>query len=182
MLAHRLESELKPVETRIRSLVADHLGVSAEDLEHNVSLVDDLAADSLDLVEIAFAIEGDLGIILPRHFLDEVRTCGELVDATVALAKRHWKIERADDDRPVALRARLTPGGAGRAWTVERVVLLTPYAAESLADDALRAGSGARLELSLAPRTSEGLIALVRKQFSRLGERGIEVKVRRDAA
>src|SRR5205814_1999845 len=131
MYAHRLESEAGPVEARIRALVADHLGVSAEDVEPNVSLVDELAADSLDLVEIAVAIEGDLGIVLPRHFLDEVRTCGELVNATIA----RWKADRTDDDRPVALRARLTPAGDARPWTVERVVLLTPYAAESLADD-----------------------------------------------
>ena len=178
MYAHRLAPEPGPVEARIRALVADHLGVSVEDVEPNVSLVDELAADSLDLVEIALAIEADLRIVLPRHFLDEVRTCGELVDATIA----RWKANRADDDRPVALRARLTPAGDACPWTVEWVVLLTPYAAESLADDALRAGSGARLELRVPPRTSEGVLARVRKQFSRLGERGIQVEVRRDAA
>jgi hypothetical protein len=62
------------------------------------------------------------------------------------------------------------------------VLLLTPYAAESLADDALRAGPGAHLELSLAPRTNDGTLVRVRNQFSRLGERGIEVEVRRDPA
>ena len=39
MYAHRLAPEPGPVEARIRALVADHLGVSVEDVEPNVSLV-----------------------------------------------------------------------------------------------------------------------------------------------
>jgi acyl carrier protein len=166
-------------ELRIRGLIADNLGVGTEDLARNVSLIDDLAADSLDLVEIALAIETTLGVVLPRYFLDDVRTCGELIDSTLAYVRRRRKVERRDDE-PVALRARLTPAGGERGWAVERVLLLTPYAAESLADDALRAGSGARLELSLAPRTSDRTLVRVRDQFSRLGARGIDVAVQRD--
>jgi acyl carrier protein len=167
--------------TCVRSVVADRLGLGVDDLGADVALVDDLAADSLDLVEIALAIETNLGVVLPRHFLDEVRTCGELVDATVTLARRRRRIERHAEEEPVALRARLTPAGAERPWTIERVVLLTPYAAESLADDALRAGAGARLELRLGRRASEATLHRVRRDFSRLGERGIEVRVHRDA-
>jgi acyl carrier protein len=178
MLAHRLTDDFVDVESRIRDLVADHLGVGAGDLARDVSLVEDLAADSLDLVEIALAIEANLGVVMPRHFLDEVRTCGELIDATIALARRRPTAV----PRPVALRARLTPPGLERSWAVERVLLLTPYAAESLADDALRAGPGARLELRVAPRASESVLARIRTLFSALNERGIEVEVRRDGA
>ena len=63
---------------------------------------------------------------------------------------------------------------------IERVLLLTPYAAESLAEDALRAGVGARLELRLTSRASDDAIARVRQDFSALGERGIAVDIRRD--
>jgi acyl carrier protein len=107
------------VESRIRGLVADHLGVGVEDIGRNVSLVDELAADSLDLVEIALAIEANLGVVLPQQFLDEVRTCGQLIDATVALAARR-RAERRREQAPVGLRARLTPAAAERHWTVER--------------------------------------------------------------
>jgi acyl carrier protein len=179
--AEAIANESVDLEASIRTVVADRLGLGVDDLGHEVSLVDDLAADSLDLVEIALAIEANLGVVLPRNFLDEVRTCGELVDATVTLAKRRLRTDRGDD-QPVALRARLTPGGEARPWTIERVLLLTPYAAESLAEDALRAGAGARLELRLASRTSDGAVARVRQHFSRLGERGIAVEIRRDRA
>ena len=168
------------LEARIRTVVADRLGLGIEDLGEQVSLVDDLAADSLDLVEIALAIEANLGVVLPRHFLDEVRTCGQLVDATLTLARRRHRNEHRLDE-PVALRARLTPAGATSAWTIERVLLLTPYAAESLSEDALRAGAGARLEIRLANRAGDDAVARVREHFSPLGERGITVEVRRDA-
>jgi len=181
MLAYRPSDDFVDVESSIRDLVADHLGVGAADLPRSASLTDDLAADSLDLVEIALAIETNLGVVLPRHFLDEVRTCGELIDATVALVRRRPTVILPDDERPVALRARLTPADSDHPWAVERVLLLTPYAAESLADDALRAGAGANLELRVAPRASETVISRIRALFSSLNERGIEVEVRRDA-
>src|SRR5580765_7464835 len=165
MFAHATEPTLHDELARcLHALVAEHLGVGIADLAPEVSLVDDLAADSLDLVELALAIEQNLGIVLPRRFLDEVRTCGDLVGATLALAKERRRGSHRVDE-PIALRARLTPA-----------------AAESLADDALRAGPGARLELRLGSRVSDGAVGRVREQFSRLGDRGIEVRVRRDPA
>ena len=173
-------NEHDELEARIRTVVAERLGLGVDDLRHEVSLVDDLAADSLDLVEIALAIETNLGVVLPRNFLDEVRTCGQLIEATLTLARRRHRIERRFDAEPIALRARLTPAGAASAWTIERVLLLTPYAAQSLTEDALRAGSGARLEIRLANRAADDAIARVREHFSPLGERGVAVEIRRD--
>ena len=88
------------VEACVRALLADHLGVDAEQITPEVSLVDDLAADSLDLVEIALAIEGNLGVILPHQFLDRVRTCGDLVDETLAVVRRGRPAGRPVDGRP----------------------------------------------------------------------------------
>src|SRR5262245_49358744 len=100
------------LERCIHGLVAEHLGGGIADLAPEVSLVDDLAADSLDLVELALAIEQRLGVVLPRRFLDEVRTCGDLVGATLALAQQRRRTRSLDE--PIALRARLTPSAA--AW------------------------------------------------------------------
>src|SRR6266571_4786608 len=52
------------VEACIRGLLADHLGVDIERIAPEVSLVEDLAADSLDLLEIALAIEGNLALFI----------------------------------------------------------------------------------------------------------------------
>lgn len=70
------------VEPHMRRLVADHLGVGREELVSNVSLRDDLAADSIDLVELTLAVEGHFAIIVPKFALRGVRTYGELVHAT----------------------------------------------------------------------------------------------------
>ena len=126
----RLAAAVRPeVENRIRSLLVEHLGVDAEQLAGHVSLVDDLAADSLDLVEIELAIEANLGVILPGRFLADVRTCADLVDATVALVRERRTIRGEDDEPTVPLRARITPAGPAPGWVVERVILLTPDAA-----------------------------------------------------
>ena len=69
------------VEARVRRVVADSLGVEAHDLVSSVSLADDLAADSLDLVELALDLEAELGVAIPERTLDDVRTFGDLVEA-----------------------------------------------------------------------------------------------------
>ena len=169
---------LPTIEARVFALVADLLGIDVDQLSREVSLVEDLAADSLDLAEIAVAIESALDVTLPQRFLARVRTCGELIDGAVALARtgREPDAKGAEDEVPV--RARVTPAGVPTPWTVERVLLLTPYAVETLTADALGAGVGARLELTVGAEASEETLARVRRQFSRLGERGVHLDVR----
>ena len=57
------------VEPRVRRLVADHLGVGTEELTRDVSLADELAVDSLDLVELALALETEFGISMSEATL-----------------------------------------------------------------------------------------------------------------
>jgi len=75
-------------ESRVRRLVAENLGVSVDDLTPDVSLTDDLAADSLDLAELALAFEEEFGLTVLERTIAEVRTYGELVAATVQAARR----------------------------------------------------------------------------------------------
>src|SRR5689334_4099226 len=69
------------VEPHVRRLLAEQLGVGVEELVSEVSLRDDLAADSLDLVELALALEGEFAVVVSDRILDEVRTFGDLVRA-----------------------------------------------------------------------------------------------------
>ena len=167
------------VEADVRRLVADHLGVGTEELVAEVSLRDELAADSLDLVELAMALEAEFAIVVPERTLDQVRTYGDLVQATGLLIRTRCEEEAGGAERPLRMWVRITPPAGGSAGTLERTGWLTPYTAETVAEDALRAGDGARLELTVAASTVEGL-AQVRQQFARLGKRGVQVTVRRD--
>src|SRR4029450_3095206 len=75
------------VEPRVRRLVAEHLGVTEDELSPELSLVEDLAADSLDFAELGLAVEEELDVAVPDDVLDAVRTYGDLVEAAVGLAR-----------------------------------------------------------------------------------------------
>ena len=159
------------VEPRLRYLVADCLGVGPEELRADVSLVDDLAADSLDLLEIAIAAEGDLGITIAERTLADVRTYGELVAEVSRLVP-----DGRPEEPPPAVRSRVVPA-APDGGSLERVGALTPYLAQTILEDGLRAGRGARVELSLPADTGIAGLAAVAARFAPLGARGIEVRV-----
>jgi hypothetical protein len=71
----------------------------------------------------------------------------------------------------IPLWARLvSPGGA-----LVRAELLTPYVVELLADDALRAGRDARLEIRLGPGADETDVARLRRELAVLGRHAVDV-------
>ena len=71
----------------MRRQVADRLGVAYEELTPGVSLRDDLAADSLDLVELILALEAEFASAFPATVVDQLRTFGELLLATESLIR-----------------------------------------------------------------------------------------------
>src|SRR5713101_5252264 len=74
------------LEPRVRCLVADTLGVGIDELAPDVSLTDELAADSLDLAELAARLEAELGLVVPERVVAHLRTYGDLVRAAIAAA------------------------------------------------------------------------------------------------
>ena len=165
------------VEAHVQRLVADCLGVGIEELVSEVSLRDDLAADSLDLVELAMALEAEFAIVVPERILDQVRTYGDLVQATGVLIRTRCEAEARGAELPLRIWVRITPPAGASAGALERTGWLTPYTAETVAEDALRAGNGARLEVTVAARTMARL-SRVQQQFAQLGKRGVQVTVR----
>jgi acyl carrier protein len=87
-------------ELQVRHLVADHLGVGLQDLVSGVSLRDDLAADSLDLFELAMILEGEFTIVMPERILDEVRTYSDLVHATGLLIRARCEAKASGAEPP----------------------------------------------------------------------------------
>lgn len=170
------------VALRVRRLIAEHLGVAVEDLASHVSLRDDLAADSLDLLEVSVALEDGLGISVPERLLDDVRTVGDLVEATLVLARerRRGPQTRLAIDEPVHVCAKVIPANPDVPQMLERSDWLTPYTMEAIRADALHAGRGARLEVTVDAGTTAAGVARVLEAFGSLGERGIELQVRRE--
>ncbi len=167
------------VEPRVRRVVADHLGVSPEELARDVSLTDDLAADSLDLLELALVLEGELGIAIPEATIDAVRTFGDLVGAVQTITQRRREAETREQPSPSPVWARVvSPRESG--GELQHGGWLTPYTAETIAENALRAGRGARLEVAVPSSLSDDGVAELQHEFAWLGDRGVQVSVRRD--
>ena len=167
------------VEPHVRRAAAEHLGVGFGELVSEVALRDDLAADSLDLFEMALALEGEFAIVMPERILGEVRTYSDLVRATCFLIRVRREAEARGAEPPQHIWARIVPPAGESSGTLERTGWLTPYIAETIAEDAVRAGRGARVELTITATTTEGFVR-AQRQFAGLGKRSVLVTVGRD--
>lgn len=163
------------VEPRVRVVVAEQLGVELDVLAPDVSLVEDLAADSLDLVELSLALETEFAITLGEADVEAVRSYRDVVDLVVTATRGG----REREELAAFVRSVVVSGSGERRREVRRAAWLTPYEAESIAADALGAGSGARLEVTVAQATAAEL-ARVEGCFAWLVERGVDLSVRRD--
>jgi acyl carrier protein len=67
------------LEQRISEIVMDQLGVSRDDIESESSFIDDLGADSLDIVELVMAMEEEFGVEIPEDDSEKLQTFGDVV-------------------------------------------------------------------------------------------------------
>lgn len=65
------------VEERVSQLIVDQLGVSVEEIKPEVSFLDDLGADSLDIVELVMAMEEEFDIEIPDDDAEKIQTIGD---------------------------------------------------------------------------------------------------------
>ena len=64
---------------RVKKIVVERLEVDAEKVNEKASFIDDLGADSLDLVELVMAFEGEFGIEIPDDVQEQIGTVGDAV-------------------------------------------------------------------------------------------------------
>jgi acyl carrier protein len=64
---------------RLRSIIVDQLGVDPEKVVTSASFVNDLGADSLDIVELVMAMEEEFDIEIPEEDAEKIRTVGDAV-------------------------------------------------------------------------------------------------------
>jgi acyl carrier protein len=65
------------VDQRVSQLIVDQLGVSMEEIKPEASFLDDLGADSLDIVEIVMAMEEEFDIEIPDDDAEKIQTIGD---------------------------------------------------------------------------------------------------------
>ena len=64
---------------KVKSIIAEQLGVKIEEVTDGASFVDDLGADSLDTVELVMALEEEFGIEIPDEDAEKMTNVGEAV-------------------------------------------------------------------------------------------------------
>jgi len=65
---------------RLKKIVAEQLSVDESEVTPQASFVDDLNADSLDLVELIMSLEEEFGMEIPDEDAERIRTVQEAVD------------------------------------------------------------------------------------------------------
>lgn len=63
----------------IRKLLADQLDIEEEEITMDSTLLEDLGADSIELVDLVMSIEEEYGIEVPDDATDDIRTVGDAV-------------------------------------------------------------------------------------------------------
>ena len=68
------------VEEKVKNIIVDQLGVSADEVIPSASFVDDLGADSLDLVELIMVFEEEFGQEIPDEDAETIQTVQDAVN------------------------------------------------------------------------------------------------------
>jgi len=68
------------IEAKVKSIIIEQLGISDEEVKPEASFIDDLGADSLDLVELVMALEEEFGQEIPDEDAEKIITVKDAID------------------------------------------------------------------------------------------------------
>ena len=67
-------------EARLRKIIAEQLSVNEEEVTTDASFIDDLNADSLDLVELIMSLEEEFNVKIPDEDAEKIRTVRDAME------------------------------------------------------------------------------------------------------
>lgn len=65
---------------KVKKIIVEQLGVEEDEIAMESSFIDDLGADSLDIVELIMALEEEFDIEIPDSEAEKIATVGDAVD------------------------------------------------------------------------------------------------------
>ncbi len=68
------------IESTVKSIIVDKLGVDEADVAHEASFTNDLGADSLDTVELIMEFESEFDLTIPDEEAENIATVGDAID------------------------------------------------------------------------------------------------------
>lgn len=72
---------------KVQAMLADALGVSADKITPDARIIEDLGADSLDVVELLSRLEDEYGITIPEDDVENLKTVGDIVTELEKICK-----------------------------------------------------------------------------------------------
>ncbi|MCB1197333.1 MAG: acyl carrier protein [Bdellovibrionota bacterium] len=67
------------LENKVKEIIAEQLNVEISELEASKSFLNDLGADSLDIVELVMAIEEEFEVEIPDEDAEKIQTVGDAI-------------------------------------------------------------------------------------------------------
>jgi acyl carrier protein len=74
------EIPVASVEERVIDIVCENLGVNKEQVSRSTNFIEDIGADSLDIVELVMELEEEFEITIPDEQAEKIKTVGEAID------------------------------------------------------------------------------------------------------
>jgi len=71
---------MENIESRVKKVVADKLGIEEANIKLDASFIDDLGADSLDIVELVMSLEEEFGCEIPDDEAEKITTVQAAID------------------------------------------------------------------------------------------------------
>ncbi len=68
------------IEARVRSIIADQLGITEDEIKPESKFIEDLGADSLDIVELIMAMEEEFQTEIPDEEAEKIRSVGDAIE------------------------------------------------------------------------------------------------------
>jgi acyl carrier protein len=75
------------VNPKVKEIIVEQLGVEADKVKMEASFIDDLGADSLDIVELVMAMEEEFDLEIPDEDAEKLKTVGDVVNYLSAKGK-----------------------------------------------------------------------------------------------
>jgi acyl carrier protein len=68
------------IEQKVKNIIADQLGVGEDEIKPTSSFIEDLGADSLDIVELVMAMEEEFEVEIPDEEAENIKTVQDAVN------------------------------------------------------------------------------------------------------
>jgi acyl carrier protein len=69
----------KSIEEKVKDIIVEQLGVNPEQVTSQASFIEDLGADSLDIVELVMAFEEEFSVEVPDEDAEKLQTVGDVI-------------------------------------------------------------------------------------------------------